>query len=35
MQGLRVSTAYFFGLPMGDIFVGGTWTMAGIGLRLW
>ncbi|MAF11361.1 hypothetical protein CMK11_13005 [Candidatus Poribacteria bacterium] len=35
IQGFRRATAYFLGLLMGDVFVGGTWTMVGIGFRLW
>jgi hypothetical protein len=35
IQGYRRAAGYFLGLLMGDIFVGGTWTMVGIGFRLW
>ena len=35
IQGFRKATGYFLGLLMGDIFVGGTWTMIGIGFNLW
>jgi hypothetical protein len=35
IQGFRKATRYFLGLLMGDIFVGGTWTMIGIGFNLW
>jgi hypothetical protein len=35
IQGFRKATGYFLGLLIGDIFVGGTWTMIGIGFDLW
>ena len=35
IQGYRKATGYFLGLLMGQIFVGGTWTMIGIGFNLW
>lgn len=35
IQGFRKATGYFLGLLIGDIFVGGTWTIIGIGFDLW
>jgi len=35
IHGYRKATRYFLGLLIGDIFVGGTWTMIGIGFNLW
>ena len=35
IQGFRRATGFFLGLLMGQIFVGGTWTMLGIGFNLW
>ena len=35
MHGFRRTKGFFLGLLMGNIFVGGTWTMIGIGFDLW
>ncbi|HGE72127.1 TPA: hypothetical protein ENX78_14915 [Candidatus Poribacteria bacterium] len=35
IQGYRKATRYFLGLLLGEILVGGTWTMIGIGFNLW
>jgi hypothetical protein len=35
IHGYRKATYYFLGLLMGDMFFGGTWTMIGIGFKLW
>jgi len=35
IQGFRKATGYFLGLLIGEIFVGGTWTMVGIWFNLW
>ncbi len=35
IQGFRKATGYFLGLLLGNIIVGGTWTMIGIGFDLW
>jgi len=34
MHGFRRATGFFLGLLMGQIFVGRTWTMLGIGFNL-
>jgi len=35
IYGFRKATRFFLGLLLGDIFVGGTWTIIGIGFNLW
>ncbi|MFP6722068.1 MAG: hypothetical protein VCF25_17635 [Candidatus Poribacteria bacterium] len=35
MHDFRRAKGFFLGLLMGKIFVGGTWTMVGIGFDLW
>jgi len=35
IHGYRKTTRYFLGLLIGEIFIGGTWTMLGIGFDLW
>jgi len=35
IQGFRKATGYFLGLLIGEIFVGGTWTMVSIWFNLW
>ncbi|MDA1191803.1 MAG: hypothetical protein O3A46_08995 [Candidatus Poribacteria bacterium] len=35
IQGYQRWQGFFLGLLLGDVFVGGTWTMVGIGFNLW
>ena len=35
IHGYRKATTYFLGLLMGEIFIGGTWAMIGLGFKLW